>query len=142
MEYPDIFGRSMLTDLQCLFIGEFTYGTVLCTIKAAILLMYYRVFPTRFMKFGGYVLGAITFAWWVAVVFVSIFQCVPVHKTWHPFMEGGHCLDKNQFFLGNSIPNIITDALILCLPVYEVSKLQVRRSQKFAIIGIFLLGGM
>ncbi|KAH7243824.1 hypothetical protein B0J15DRAFT_565160 [Fusarium solani] len=126
----------------CLFIGEFTYGTVLCTIKAAILLMYYRVFPTRFMKFGGYVLGAITFAWWVAVVFVSIFQCVPVHKTWHPFMEGGHCLDKNQFFLGNSIPNIITDALILCLPVYEVSKLQVRRSQKFAIIGIFLLGGI
>ncbi|KAJ3455464.1 hypothetical protein MRS44_016946 [Fusarium solani] len=138
MEDPDIFGRSML----CLFIGEFTYGTVLCTIKAAILLMYYRVFPTRFMKFGGYVLGAITFAWWVAVVFVSIFQCVPVHKTWHPFMEGGHCLDKNQFFLGNSIPNIITDALILCLPVYEVSKLQVRRSQKFAIIGIFLLGGI
>jgi hypothetical protein len=26
--------------------------------------------------------------------------------------------------------------------VYEVSKLQVRRSQKLAIIGIFLLGGM
>ncbi|RSL65169.1 hypothetical protein CEP54_004296 [Fusarium duplospermum] len=128
--------------MLCLFIGEFTYGTVLCTIKAAILLMYYRIFPTRFMKLGGYVLGGMTFAWWVAVVFVSIFQCVPVQKTWHPFMEGGHCLDKNQFFLGNSIPNIITDALILCLPVYEVSKLQVRRSQKLAIIGIFLLGGI
>ncbi|KAJ3464241.1 hypothetical protein MRS44_009027 [Fusarium solani] len=124
MEDQDIFGRSML----CLFIGEFTYGTVLCAIKAAILLMYYRIFPTRFMKFGGYVLGGMTFAWWIAVIFVSIFQ--------------GHCLDKNQFFLGNSIPNIITDALILCLPVYEVSKLQVRRSQKLAIIGIFLLGGI
>ncbi|KAL6365162.1 hypothetical protein LRP88_01143 [Fusarium phalaenopsidis] len=92
MEDQDIFGRSML----CLFIGEFTYGTVLCTIKAAILLMYYRIFPTRFMKFGGYVLGGMTFAWWIAVIFVSIFQCVPVQKTWHPFMEGGHCLDKNQ----------------------------------------------
>lgn len=57
-------------------------------------------------------------------------------------MEGGKCLDINKFFLGNSIPNIITDALILCLPVLEVSKLQVRRSQKVAIGGMFLLGGL
>ncbi|KAJ4213727.1 hypothetical protein NW759_010724 [Fusarium solani] len=88
MEDQDIFGRSML----CLFIGEFTYGAVLCTIKAAIFLMYYRIFPIRFMKFGGYVLGGMTFAWWIAVIFVSIFQCVPVQKTWHPFMEGGALL--------------------------------------------------
>ncbi|RSL77123.1 hypothetical protein CEP51_009348 [Fusarium floridanum] len=55
MENQDIFGKSMLG----LFIGEFTYGTVLCTTKAAILLMYCLIFQTRFMKLGEYVLGGI-----------------------------------------------------------------------------------
>ncbi|KAM0338677.1 hypothetical protein ACHAPU_011234 [Fusarium lateritium] len=57
-------------------------------------------------------------------------------------MEGGQCLDKNRFFIGNSIPNIVMDAMIIGLPVFEVSKVQVPRSQKIAIAGIFLLGGL
>ncbi|KAJ3531156.1 hypothetical protein NM208_g9006 [Fusarium decemcellulare] len=138
MKDPDIFRKSLL----CLFIAEFTYGTVIFTIKAAILVMYCRIFPTRFMKLGACALGGLTLAWWLAVIFVSIFQCSPIRKAWLPFMEEGACLDKNKFFLGNSIPNIVTDALILSLPVYEVSKLQVRRSQKVAILGMFLLGGL
>ncbi|KAF4461670.1 integral membrane [Fusarium albosuccineum] len=128
--------------VRCLFLTEFVYGTVLCTIKAGILLMYYRIFPTRSMKIGGYVLGGLTLAWWIGIVFTSIFQCTPVNKAWEPFMEGGKCLDKNKFFIGNSIPNIVVDAMIISLPVFEVSKVQVPRSQKIAIAGIFLLGGL
>ncbi|KAI8717605.1 hypothetical protein NCS52_00836900 [Fusarium sp. LHS14.1] len=30
--------------------------------------MYHRIFPTRFMKFGAYVLGGMTFAWCVIVI--------------------------------------------------------------------------
>lgn len=104
--------------------------------------MFYRIFPTTGMKVGGYVLGGLTLAWWLAVVLVSTFQCTPIHKAWNPLMEDDKCLETNKFFLGNSIPNIVTDALILCLPVLEVSKLQVRRSQKVAIGGMFLLGGL
>ncbi|KAF0323569.1 satratoxin biosynthesis SC1 cluster protein 4 [Colletotrichum asianum] len=137
-EDPAIFGRSMLDNVS----RNVSYGTVLYTVKASVLLMYYRIFPTTGMKVGGYVLGGLTLAWWLAVVLVSTFQCTPVHKAWNPLMEGGKCLDTNKFFLGNSIPSIITDALILCLPVLEVSKLQVRRSQKVAIGGMFLLGGL
>lgn len=57
-------------------------------------------------------------------------------------MKGGTCLDKNKFFIGNSIPNIVMDAMIIALPVFEVSKVQVPRSQKIGIAGIFLLGGL
>ncbi|KAF4448440.1 hypothetical protein F53441_8163 [Fusarium austroafricanum] len=138
MQDPTRLGRAQL----CLFLTEFVYGTVLVTIKIGILLMYYRIFPTRSMKFGGYLLGGITFVWWLAIVFTSIFQCSPIDKAWKPFMKEGECLDKNKFFIGNSIPNIIVDAMIIGLPVFEVSKVQVPRSQKIAIAGIFLLGGL
>jgi hypothetical protein len=104
--------------------------------------MYYRIFPTKSMRIGGYILGGMTFSWWIGIIFASIFQCSPVDKAWKPFMKEGTCLDKNRFFIGNSIPNIVMDAMIIALPVFEVSKVQVPRSQKIAIAGIFLLGGL
>ncbi|EFX05376.1 integral membrane protein [Grosmannia clavigera kw1407] len=125
---------------KCLFMTEIVYGTCLCTIKAAILLMYRRIFPTRLMEIGGWCIGAITIAFWLAGILVSVFQCRPIRKTWDPFMEGGTCLNKYQFFLGSSISNIITDAFMLILPVLEVLRLQIRFGQKIAIAGIFLLG--
>ncbi|KLP23230.1 integral membrane protein [Fusarium fujikuroi] len=138
MQDPNRLGRAQL----CLVLTEFVYGTVLCTIKVGILLMYYRIFPTKSMRIGGYILGGMTFSWWIGIIFASIFQCSPVDKAWKPFMKGGTCLDKNKFFIGNSIPNIVMDAMIIALPVFEVSKVQVPRSQKIAIAGIFLLGGL
>lgn len=38
------------------------------------------------------------------------------------------------------MPNIVTDAAILCMPIWEVWKLQLRTIQRLAVIGIFLLG--
>lgn len=49
-------------------------------------------------------------------------------------------VDLNQFFNGNSIPNIITDALVVMLPIPYVWKLQLPGPQKFAVIFIFALG--
>lgn len=110
--------------------------------KASILAMYYRIFPTRFMKLAVYTIGSTVILWFVAVELVVVFQCTPVHKSWSPFMTGGTCVDKAKFFIGNAVPNIINDVMILTLPVYEVWKLQVSRSQKNAIAGAFLLGGL
>ncbi|KAF4945350.1 hypothetical protein FSARC_14447 [Fusarium sarcochroum] len=137
-EDPDMLGRSLF----CLFLGEIAYGTALFTVKQSILLLYQRIFPTRFMRVAGFLLGGLSAAWWLVVVFISVFQCTPIKKMWHPFMEEGKCLDSNKFFLGNLIPNIIIDVLILALPVYEVLRLQIRRAQKIAIASIFLLGGL
>ncbi|KAI0010038.1 hypothetical protein F4779DRAFT_579779 [Xylariaceae sp. FL0662B] len=132
----NIFNTSML----CLFIAEHVYGTLLALAKASILTMYYRIFPTGFMKKGCSILGAMVLSWWIAVIIVSFVQCRPMKKIWNPQMEGGTCLDTNSYFLGNSIPNIITDMLILSLPSYQVWNLQMRPAQKAAVGGIFLLG--
>ncbi|KAF5656055.1 major facilitator superfamily transporter [Fusarium circinatum] len=70
-----------------------------------------------------------------------------IFKTFGPvtIIEGIRTSDdeqRNRFFIGNSIPNIVMDAMIIALPVFEVSKVQVPRSQKISIAGIFLLGGL
>ena len=47
-----------------------------------------------------------------------------------------------MFFNGNSIPNIITDALLLVLPIPFVWQLQLPRAQKVALTSIFIVGIM
>ena len=69
----------------------------------------------------------------------GIFQCHPVQRAWNLTVPGT-CLNLRAVFIGNAVPNIVTDAIILCMPLYHVWKLHVRAAQKVALTGIFLLG--
>ncbi|KAK3314820.1 hypothetical protein B0H66DRAFT_520947 [Apodospora peruviana] len=131
----------LVAGLKLLFAGEIIYATIITVTKYSILAMYYRLFPTRFMKIGGWVcLGGMTTAWWLAIILVVIFQCKPLAKTFDPFMADGHCIDNTKFFLGNSIPNILNDVMILCLPMYEIGNLRLPHGQRVALVAVFMLG--
>ncbi|KAK4229301.1 hypothetical protein QBC38DRAFT_472532 [Podospora fimiseda] len=129
----------LIINQKLLFSGELIYPTVIALVKFSILAMYQRVFPTKTMKLGHIVLGGMTAAWYIAVVLVAIFQCKPVKKVFNPMLPGT-CIDPTDFFLGNSIPNIVTDVAILALPTYEVYKLNLPRHQRIGLGAVFLLG--
>ncbi|KAK1842765.1 integral membrane protein [Colletotrichum chrysophilum] len=117
-----------------------------------------------------YVLLGITCAWGIAVVrppldksnrrvvntvlanglqlLVSTFQCLPVSAFWLRFDANANLspsdyecgVNVKTFFIANAIPNIITDVLLLLLPVPGIWSLQLRKPQKVALVGIFTLG--
>jgi hypothetical protein len=123
-----------------MWVGELLFFITLALIKWSVLAMYYRIFPTRFMRWGYIVLGSMTAMWWGAVMLVTVFQCIPVHKMWD-LATPGHCVNANVFYIStNGVPNIVTDVLILLLPMYELYKLHVSRAQKIAIAASFLAG--
>lgn len=125
-----------------MFAGELIFFTGLALIKWSILAMYYRLFPTRFMKWGYIILGSMTGLWWIAVMLVTVFQCIPVHKFWE-LDTSGTCVNANVFYIStNGVPNIVMDVMILCLPMYEVYKLHVSRKLKIAICANFLIGAI
>jgi len=102
--------------------------------------MYIRIFPTRFMRIAVYVLGGFVSVLWLASILVVVFQCTPVQKAYMPYLQEGYCLDTMDWFLGNSVPNIASELLILILPTREIWKLKVSRPQKIAISVVFLMG--
>ncbi|KAI7784294.1 integral membrane protein [Diaporthe eres] len=132
---PPSYGRGQ----AALFAVECIYGTLLVVCKFSILAMYWRIFPTPFVKRGCCVLGGMTLAWIIAVALVAFLQCRPMQKIWLPDTPG-HCIDNNKFFIGNAVPNIFTDCAIMVLPAYEISRLRMGYSQKIGLAGIFLLG--
>lgn len=109
--------------------------------------MYYRIFPTKFIKWGLIGLGSFTAAWWLAVALTTIFQCTPIRAAWVLTLQptadpSSKCIDNNGFFIGNGVPNIFTDLCILVMPLHEVYKLHIPRSQKIALGGVFMLGAL
>ncbi|KAM3069670.1 hypothetical protein ACMFMG_010390 [Clarireedia jacksonii] len=122
-----------LTAFECLYV------TCVCFTKLSLLLMYRRIFPVRSIEIGSLVLGILSVAWCIAIIMVSLFQCVPMQKIWDPTLEG-HCINLKASFVGNAIPNILTDVAILALPMKQVWNLQTGVLQKAQISFVILLG--
>ncbi|KAL0930969.1 uncharacterized protein CTRU02_213704 [Colletotrichum truncatum] len=126
--------------LKLLLAFECIYVTAVMFVKLSLLLMYRRIFPSRGFKISAIILGAITIAWWISIVLVCVFQCTPVAKAYMPWIDGT-CIDLKASFIGNAIPNILTDVAILCLPIGQVWRLQVTLVQRLSLCFMFLLGG-
>jgi hypothetical protein len=104
--------------------------------------MYMRIFPTKDLRIGVYILGFVTIGWVIAINGVSIFQCNPIKKAWLGPAIAGTCINLKASFIGNALPNILTDIAILCMPIAQVWKLQVSNAQRASLIFMFLLGGL
>jgi len=87
------------------------------------------------------IIGAVCVAWWIAVILVSIFSCNPIQGFWDHTIKS-KCINTENFFIGNAVPTIITDVIILFLPIRMIWNLQTSRKQKIALSFIFLLGGL
>ncbi|KAL3429573.1 hypothetical protein BDV09DRAFT_190025 [Aspergillus tetrazonus] len=110
--------------------------------KLSILLFYLRIFQTRTFRILSYTTGFLVLGHGIGVFFASIFQCSPVQYTWNKEIPGGSCFNQQAFYRYVSPPNIFTDLIILVMPMPVVWRLQTRITQKLAITGVFLLGGL
>lgn len=87
--------------------------------------------------------GVFMILWLVAAIFGVVFSCVPVTYFWDKSLKkGGRCIDQYAFTHSLTSLNIITDVVVLVLPIPCMLKLQMRPARKFALLGIFLLGGL
>lgn len=79
-------------------------------------------------------------AWAIALILAVFFGCRPFRYTWDKTVPGGHCVNENAVGYGITATNIVTDIVVLVLPIPWLWKLQLETSRKLAIVGIFLLG--
>ncbi|KAJ5915995.1 hypothetical protein N7504_000010 [Penicillium tannophilum] len=110
--------------------------------KISILLFYIRIFSFRNFRALAYVVAGIVISHGIGVFFAAIFQCSPIAYTWNKTIVGGSCFDQEAFYRYVSPPNIVTDVLILVMPLPYVWKLHTQVGQKVALTGVFLLGSL
>ena len=124
-----------------MFAYSILYASAITSIKLSILLFYQRLFTTPKFLLATRVLGAICVAWWFAVVIIQIFSCRPVQGLWDTSLDA-KCVDPTFYFIGVAVPNIVTDMVILSLPIQMVWRLHTSLAQKIALSITFLTGGL
>lgn len=107
--------------------------------KLSLLFLYFRIFPVKSIRLGGYICGGVSTAWNLACIFAAAFQCTPRERLWMPWLEGT-CINLFLTQLCVSIPSILCDIAILCLPIPHVWRLNTNLTQRLLLTCIFLLG--
>lgn len=110
-------------------------------VKISVLLFYRRMFPTHTLKRWLIFLGVLSVIWFLLIILISIFQCMPVQRAWDTTVEG-KCIPYLNIFIGIQAANIVLDTAVLCLPISAVMSLQMAKSVRFTVAGIFGLGGL
>lgn len=120
---------------------EIIYGFAIAFAKCSILLLYYRIFISSRFRVAIYVLAFIVISWGLSDVFVAIFQCSPVRFAWDKAIQGS-CINQLAFYRWISMPNIVTDIVMLSLPMPMVWKLHCSVAQRVGLSAIFLMGSV
>ncbi|KAG4025539.1 hypothetical protein MFRU_055g00120 [Monilinia fructicola] len=120
--------------------AEIFYTLSIVFAKYSILSFYWRVFGvTNRLRNILIALGVIVTAWGISVIVVSATSCLPLKALWNPEVHG-KCVSLTKFYLGISFPNVITDWIMLVIPIRYIWRLQMPNNQKVVVLGLFVVG--
>ncbi|CAH0050635.1 unnamed protein product [Clonostachys solani] len=126
--------------LKIIFVQQIVYLFALGAIKLSILFFYLRIFGsagrTRLLIIATMGLSAV---WMVSFIFAASFLCKPVKKQWIP-LTPGECGDQLAMDESMVITNIITDLVIIVLPMYTIWNLKLRVAERLGLMMAFSLG--
>lgn len=134
----DLLFRRHLTSPQMTFSFTLIYLWTLAALKLSQLFLYMRVFAIHIKNwiFAGI---TIVIVWAVVFTFVFIFLCNPIQQQWS-LERIGHCMDQIFVLKALIATNVLTDLFVFALPIRSVWRLQMRKTEKLAVLSCFALG--
>lgn len=80
-----------------------------------------------------------SFSIWTIVS--GFLHCNPISDFWTE-SDPGYCLSFEGVWVFNSVMNIVTDLILLALPMYPLAQLQLPKPQKIGLMLMFSMGGL
>jgi len=121
--------------------AETVLNVPIVTIKLSILLLYHRIFVSPRFTRALWATGIFLVSWCFASAMVDIFQCVPVQALWDPTIPH-KCVNVDGELIAVSLLNVISDVLILILPLPMLWGLHTTTQRKWQLTGLFLMGSL
>ncbi|KAF2228673.1 hypothetical protein EV356DRAFT_495111 [Viridothelium virens] len=112
--------------------------------KLSVLSFYRSIFVTRTFRLLSWIMIFIVVAWVLGGFFAVAFQCGPrIELLWSSAKSTkAHCKSGKDVAFGFSIPDVIIDLLILCMPIYWTLSLQMSKKKRAAVLAVFLFGAL
>lgn len=79
-------------------------------------------------------------AWTIGTILVGCLICRPFAFNWDKTIIGGKCGDQVTSFTVTGIINLITDVMVLLMPMQPLYQLQMAMYKKLTLAAVFGLG--
>lgn len=110
--------------------------------KLAMLCFFLRIFIERWHRVACYILMGVLFATAIATLAANLAQCIPLKVLWGTTEAAEKCINQQLLWALSSLPNIITDLIMLALPVPVIWKIQLSWKDKVGLMLTFGTGSM
>lgn len=101
--------------------------------------MYCRVFTVQAFVWTAQVTGAVIIMWALATILMGFFLCQPFEYNWNQNIKG-HCGNQLLSYRITGSLNLITDVIVLLLPMPYLYSLNLAFYKKLVLIGTFAVG--
>ncbi|KAI1175096.1 putative alpha-xylosidase [Nemania sp. FL0916] len=119
------------------------YASTESLAKIAVCFFYKQIFPQRSIRLTVHITIGVLIAASIAGLFADLFSCTPFEAHWGTAAEqAAHCIDTEALFVWGSFPNILTDIVLLVLPIPIVWKLNASIGLRIGLIITFLFGSI
>ncbi|KAE8365073.1 hypothetical protein BDV27DRAFT_144772 [Aspergillus caelatus] len=118
------------------------YGPAAYLTKVCLLWIMTRVFhPFRKAVIFIYLFLGLMLAYYVPALIVKICICIPISKFWAPATPG-RCLDQSKITLADAVISVVSDLIVLIIPLALVSTLHLPTRKKVRVIALLSAGGL
>lgn len=124
---------------KMLMVYQIVYYNAMVLAKFSYLTFYLRIFVSKEFRILTWICMGCAGAYWTGSMLQIFLICTPFEKNWNPTLPG-HCASQNVAFSTIGAFNLLTDVMIMALPIRFVWKLQMSLATKLAVVGIFGLG--
>ena len=119
--------------------AELLWITSIVFIRASVLSLYIRIFPTPSFRLSCYIVQGSNLAYFVAMVLACCLICRPLTFLWNQ-SNNGSCGELKSFDLFLGVSNLLLDVTTVALPMPVLWGLQMRTKQKLRIVAMFSIG--
>ncbi|KAK2045413.1 hypothetical protein LZ31DRAFT_616718 [Colletotrichum somersetense] len=128
--------------MLALYIGSIIYCPAAYFTKVSLLLFEARVFSVyhRVAKAIRAFIVALAILY-TPILFAKAFFCIPISAAWDLDIKPIKCLNQRKVFLFDMSLGLLTDIVILVLPLLLTSSLQMPLRPKIKIVGLLSAGG-
>jgi hypothetical protein len=115
------------------------YCITIAAAKFSVLFFYMRIFVEPRIRLLSKILMGIVIAGSVGNLISPFVMCRPFAGIYDPTVIAT-CGDELASLVSMGIFQVITDALILALPIYSLWGLKMQQSRKLGLMGVFMIG--
>lgn len=109
-------------------------------IKTSIMLFFSRIFGSkRSFRVSVTVVMTIVWLWAISIVLETMLLCRPLAYNWDTSIKGT-CGQRNATYVVAGTLNLVTDLMVMALPIPHIWKLQLNVAKKLTLYLVFSMG--